>query len=481
MRGRRVFHPGLLLACVGLAVFFGYASATYSPALAIALVGAPIWCLLAYRYPLVGIAVLSSGQFFLRVVLAGVTDLGRSTVSLSGILVGALVLGPLLAAALAPGNLRMLRLAARSQPLVLSAVALISVAVVLSYLSAPSSYGLIKLIAYVGLNLPLLLLPVLLVRTPQDARQLMLAMIVVSALTLASSLIGTSSVWEATALRTRAGGATLANEQVDIGTWFARRVAIGGLAAVSVLLLTQYRRYMLVAACAAALFSGVVLAASRSPVLGLAIALFAMLILSGRAVRRSGARLAIVLVVFVGSLVAAAQLPPRFAQRYEESLSFENEGLQRRIGAWELSLELIEREPLTGVGLGHYSDALYGVDRIIYPHSLVLEFAAELGIPVALLLLLMVGGGIQAGWRALRWSNDEWIRALALWAIGIQVLAFIGAQSSGDLRTNEHVWLAVGGGIAAWTVARRAQPQSVTRAGLPRPAEQALSAESPKR
>jgi O-antigen ligase len=457
-----------LVGAVTIAVALGYSLATDAFSQNPLLLGVPVWFLIAYRFPMVGIAVLSAGQFLLRAVVGGVADLSRSEIGGQTLLVGVILLAPLAVAAVVRGDLSRLTSGWRRQRLVLWPAALITAAVILSYLSSPSSYGQTKLVAYLGLNLPLLVLPLVLVRTPQDARQLVMAAIAVSLFTLAFSVVGTASVWQDTALRTRTVTTQLASEHVDIGTWFARRVAIGGLAAVAVLLVTRLRHSILVLVVAAALFGGVVLAASRSPVLGSLAALLVMVLLPGRAVRRRGARLAIILVLVVTGLVAIAYLPPQFTERYQDSLTLSNESLQRRFIAWEQSWELIKEEPITGVGLGHFPIALHGRDTVLYPHSLILEFAAELGIPMALLLLLMVGGGIRSGWQALRASRDQWVRALALWAIGVQVLSFIGAQSSGDLRTNEHVWLAVGVAAGAYFAAMK--DLATRRATRPGPA-----------
>jgi O-antigen ligase len=383
------------------------------------------------------------------------------------------LLFPLAIAALTKGDLRRVRAIAREQRLLFWSVVAISVGVTASYFSVPSEYGALKLVAYWGLNMPLFAFPLVLIRDERDARQLLLATMVVSMITLASSLVGSTSVWSQSALRgTKTAIGQLANEKVDVGIWFARRVALGGLAAIALLLMTRARKPWLYWLVAVACFGGAALAASRGPVIGIVLAVAFMIAIPGRAVLRKGVRMAILLTLLTGAVVGLAFLPGQFAQRYATTFSTSDASLQARLNVWDHTLELVNRSPLTGVGLGHYPIAVYGLDQVIYPHNILLEFAAELGIPMAVFLLLMALATLRSAYRGMRGAPGPWLRALSLWAIGLLVLSFEGAQLSGDLRTNEHLWFTAGIAAAVALLARRPRDDRVAdeaRRRLPMP------------
>jgi len=441
-----------------LAVGLGALVASGSSGRILLTVGFPVWCFLAYRYPMVGIAVLAAGQFLLRSLVGGVVVLSRGSTSGSTVVIGAMLLLPLVLAALTKGDLGRVRMVFQENRLVMWPLLIMSAAILIGYYLGPTHYGQLKLIAYVGLNLPLLVLPLFLIRTESDARQLVVAIVVVSSFTMAASLIGSSPVWTQSALRgTNTAVGQIADQNVDVGTWFARRVGIGGLAAIAVLLATRARRPYLYWGAAAILFTGVGLAASRGPVLGCVLALLFMLAIPRRIQARRGVRLAIASVVVIAALGVLTYLPSQFANRYSTTFSFSDSSLQARFSDLQLSERLIKQAPLTGVGLGHYPIAIWGADRVVYPHSIVLEFATELGIPIAIVLLLMVGGTVRSALVGLWRSKRPWVRALALCAIGMLVLSFVDAQLSGDLRTNEHIWMAAGLAVAAGHLGRHPQ------------------------
>lgn len=77
-----------------------------------------------------------------------------------------------------------------------------------------------------------------------------------------------------------------------------------------------------------------------------------------------------------------------------------------RVDLWQISSEMIDDHPWIGIGLGTFKFQYvpYSVPDykyIAHPHNLVLMFASELGIPVAILFLSIVGLIVFRGVKAL--------------------------------------------------------------------------------
>ncbi len=215
--------------------------------------------------------------------------------------------------------------------------------------------------------------------------------------------------------------------------WLARTMGLGIL---SLLALRSIGRIGRGAAVAAALPLAVVmiLAGSRGPLLGivavLAVRVLALGELSTR--RRLALSAAGIAVVAVALLVMPAELRERFFQ----PVSRETSGIVR------LRLFAVVREALPailgpGLGTGGFSELLRMGDQRFYPHNLFAEIGIENGLPglAALILFLALAIG-----RAIRGRSDPRILAAAV----AFLFALWNAQFSGDLLSNEWVWLFAG-------------------------------------
>lgn len=95
-----------------------------------------------------------------------------------------------------------------------------------------------------------------------------------------------------------------------------------------------------------------------------------------------------------------------------------------RLIAWNAGIELIQSHPWTGIGMGEFSKAYQQITampllRLIHGHNVLLQLAADLGIPGALLYLLFLARRIRIGFRLVQ---DDLGRALA-WAVSIYLIA----------------------------------------------------------
>lgn len=174
--------------------------------------------------------------------------------------------------------------------------------------------------------------------------------------------------------------------------------------------LIRRKRVLLHGAVAATLFASVILSASRTGtalvMLEAAGFLLAPLV---RAIRGAGKReyaaaiVSVVLILLTTSLVGWDALVQRFRS---------NEHLGNRLAFAESSLRMIQDRPLLGFGLGTWPIAYPGyatVDamaEVNHAHNDWLEWAAEGGIPFALLMILIC---LRAAHQALRFP----------WAFGV--------------------------------------------------------------
>ena len=198
-------------------------------------------------------------------------------------------------------------------------------------------------------------------------------------------------------------------------------------------------------------------AGSRGPALGLVLGL---LVLFGMSLREGEARKRL-LFVFGGGVVGAylvSQLVP--GQNVSRSLSFltgnsHDASSNGRTALWHIAWRTFSAHPLFGIGTGGY----HAVDPgNLYPHNLFLETLAELGIVGGLL----VAGTIVLGVGRLRtaWVNGTpGDREDTAMVASLIVAAFANAMFSGDVTTNNALWLSIGLAVG---LSRRVSPDSGT-------------------
>ena len=145
-------------------------------------------------------------------------------------------------------------------------------------------------------------------------------------------------------------------------------------------------------------------------------------------------------------------------------------GLGQRTDIWQRVIFMLQDFPLTGVGMGHFSD----VFRIFYPltldpsnslphaHNLFLQVGADLGIPGLVLWLSVALAGLVAAWKIYRegklWQHT-WLTAVGAGLVGCQLaILFHGMFDSvlwGVIRTAPLVWWLWGLTMAALNLSHR--------------------------
>jgi O-antigen ligase len=195
---------------------------------------------------------------------------------------------------------------------------------------------------------------------------------------------------------------------------------------------------------ALALMAMLLLTSSRGGFLGLLVAVAIFLY------RRRGAGPA---AAFVAALMLVA-LPTNLGERAlatfvggEAPVGLEASNEAHTALFWA-ALRMIADAPLTGVGPYNFktlSAAYSGLERDFIAHNSYLELAAELGLPVLLIFLLLVAASFRGLGRAVRPTTDPEGRELAAWAqgLGSGLIGFLVAGLFISAQYEKWFWLVV--------------------------------------
>ncbi|MGH7312369.1 MAG: O-antigen ligase family protein, partial [Candidatus Rokuibacteriota bacterium] len=196
---------------------------------------------------------------------------------------------------------------------------------------------------------------------------------------------------------------------------------------------------------AAVLLLSLFLTSSRGGFLGILVAATVFIY------RRRGAGAALALVV---GLVLMA-LPTNLGERALATLFGDQEapaGLEAsnaaHVALFWAALRMIGDAPLTGVGPYNFkwlSAAYSGLDRRFIAHNTYLELAAELGIPLLVIFLLLVLAAFRGLRRALSPAAGQAERELAAWAEGLRsgLAGFLVAGTFISAQYEKWFWLVV--------------------------------------
>jgi O-antigen ligase len=110
-----------------------------------------------------------------------------------------------------------------------------------------------------------------------------------------------------------------------------------------------------------------------------------------------------------------------------------------RWGIWSNTLSLIAMHPWAGVGFGEFNFAWTltpfpgrPVAFFDHTHNLVLQFAVELGVPLAALVLALLGWALWSAWRA----AEDPLRRAAIRRLSLTGPWFLGARAARSATEN---------------------------------------------
>ena len=340
------------------------------------------------------------------------------------------------------GSLPPLR-AAFSSPLVLATLGLFSLLLIRLPATTDAAYGDLKVQLFILGNLTLLAVGVVLGTRSKDIELYLIVTLIIDAV---SGLL---------VLRQLGGAGTTDRFGLTDQNVIALGIqgAEGLMVATYFLLRGKHRWQRGFAACVMPLSLVALLASgSRGPVLGGSAGLLAVLAMVSRS-RQTALRLAVVVAFFVVSFTVVAKVVPSAAvHRSLGTITGTRSGLNSngRNQLWAAGWQTFVAHPVLGVGTGSFAtvarrDVCPGPGcRDKYPHNVLLETAAELGIAGALLMvtiLVSAGNLILKAWRRGGREGDQ-----ASIVFGLFVAATTTSMLTGDLSGDATIWLA--GGIA---------------------------------
>jgi O-antigen ligase len=319
------------------------------------------------------------------------------------------------------------------------ATAVLGILLIVGVGSSPApDYGSTKVQAFFALNAVSLIAGLVVGRSSRDFDLFRLLALVVGAVTAIAIIRGLATG----SLAASVGGRFALNQQgnpIGLGRAAAEAILIG----TSIVLASRspFRRLLALGAMPLIAVSFIA-AGSRGPVLGLVVASVALIAMTlrERASRRRSVLLAVAFVA--GALLVTQLVPNQNVQRSLSVLTGSGEGLSSngRTQLWGTAQTTFTQHPLTGIGTGGF-DALAPLD--VYPHNLFLEVAAELGVLGLIALAAFVLSTMYAIVRAVRLAPAGDHGDVAL-AAALFVAALVNAQVSGDITTNDGVWLTAG-------------------------------------
>lgn len=343
----------------------------------------------------------------------------------------------------ARGSLPSLR-GAFSSPLVLASLGLFSLLLIRLPASTDAAYGDLKVELFIIGNLTLLATGVVLSTRSKDIELFLILTLIIDALS-------------AVLVLRQLGGSSASTDR--FGLVQQNVIALGiqgaeGLMVATYFLLKGTQRWQRVlAACVMPLSLVALLASgSRGPVLGGAAGLLAVLVLLSRS-RQTAMRLLVVVAFLAISFTAVSRLVPSAAvHRSLGAISGTRSGLASngRNQLWAAGWHTFVSHPFAGVGTGSFATVARrevcpgpGCEDK-YPHNVLLETAAELGIAGALFMIAVLFSAASLIIKVWRRGGREGEQASIVF--GLFVSATVTAMLTGDLAGDGTIWLA--GGIA---------------------------------
>lgn len=303
--------------------------------------------------------------------------------------------------------------------------------------SPAPAYGEYKTQLFVAQNLAFVVAGILVARRGRDLRLytvLTLLMATASGILLATGL----SSGGAEAVVGGRFSSSSGQSPIELG----RQAALGLLVGAFVLLTYRSLLTRTFALATMPLIAVAFLASgSRGPVLGLVGGLLVLLLLT---LRRPESRLRVGLVVAGGvaaAFVVGRLVPPENVERSLSLLTGTEDGVSSngRFELWSDAWAAFVASPIGGVGTGGFAATN---PSELYPHNLVFEVAAELG----LVGLVLVAATLAYALAALRqaWRGDDARRPDVALVAAILVSMLLNSLVSSNLPTNYGLWLAVG-------------------------------------
>ena len=172
--------------------------------------------------------------------------------------------------------------------------------------------------------------------------------------------------------------------------------------------------------CMLLTFAAVTLGASRGGFLGIVLMVIYLIARS----RRPARNLAFVFIATIPFLIFAPNSP---INRFFHPVGGDTASVNKHLVGWQAGLNMIKRNPLTGVGFGNYKAVVtrYDTTGIVrqdphVAHNAYLEIAAEMGLPAIVVYLLFLGTAFFSAGKTRKRALAHRSELLAALAVGCQ-------------------------------------------------------------
>ncbi len=310
--------------------------------------------------------------------------------------------------------------------------------------SPGEEYGSMKTQLFVADNLVLFVGALFVGARRQDLRLFLLLVLVVSA---GGALLLLFELVSGSAQASVGERFSLGAQEYPI--YLARSSADGLMIAIYVILVSRNPKLRLLAlGVLPMLFAAMIAAGSRGPVLAFLFGLVILVALSATGARARRRLAQVVAGLLIATILVPVIIPGSAAGRALSAIVGGASGLSSngRTQLWSQAFTLFGQHPLFGIGTGGFS----GLNVESYPHNILLEVAAELGL---IGLVVLVGFLVTSltrlisTWRV-AWREEKLDAAVL---IALFLTALVNAFFSGAIQDNHEIWLWAGLGIGMST------------------------------
>lgn len=223
-------------------------------------------------------------------------------------------------------------------------------------------------------------------------------------------------------------------------------LVVGTLLSIGILISLQKKKAIIYLLSLVSLFC-ILLIGSRGPLVFLVLASLIFILLTNRG--KSKLDLSLQKRIFTASTVVSLisltvyisfleggfdSTLVRFARLFTDS---EELAKTFRVEEFSLAIDIIKNYPLFGVGIGGYGQVAYNADFNVYPHNLILETAAELGI---FSVFIFLSGFIIMLYMAIKQREDN----LVCLYIAILFFELFNFMKSGGFISSRELYLFAG-------------------------------------
>jgi O-antigen ligase len=308
------------------------------------------------------------------------------------------------------------------------AVPLAGIVMLSTLWSLDGEAGLSKALRFVLLTMTAFAAPVVLIRSRPELHRMTLAFCGFGLL-VALTTVQTTNLGEPLAA---AGG-----NEIEAALY----PAVGAIGVITYMAFVNHGwRKLLALSPLLVLVPGVIAPGSRGVLVSTVVALLYFLAVLLTRTKRKFATLSVIAVIAVAAVALWPVLAGGAAARYQKQLfSTESEDvLGKRSDIYGRAIGAALDHPIGGLGVGGYTRATV-VDDDLYPHNIIVEFAAEEGLIAAALFIALVA----AAWSARRKLPPS-ATPEVLYSGSILVLLLSEAMVSFDINSNRLLWFALG-------------------------------------